>query len=112
MGKELKFSDADPFDLFCHVAFGADLQTREQRTQRVRMDTDFLNQYTVNGQFVLQALLDKYSQHGPDELKIPDALYVPPVSEFGNVPEILKIFGGADQLRNAVAELQKLLYEA
>ena len=112
LGKELKFSDADAFDLFCHVAFGATLQTREQRAERVQTDTDFLNQYTVNGQFVLQALLEKYSQHGPDELKIPDALHVSPISEFGNVPEILKIFGGADQLRNAVAELQKLLYEA
>ena len=112
LAKELKFFDADAFDLFCHVAFGATLQTREQRTQRVRTDTDFLNQYTVNGQFVLQALLDKYNQHGTDELKIPDALHVPPISEFGNVPEILKIFGGPDQLRNAVAELQKLLYEA
>ena len=88
------------------------LQTREQRAERVRTDAEFLNQYTVNGQFVLRALLDNYSQHGPDELTIPDALHVPPISEFGNIPEILKIFGGSDQLRNAVAELQKLLYEA
>ncbi len=112
LAKELKFTNADTFDLFCHVAFGTDLQTREQRAERVQTDTDFLNQYTVNGQFVLGELLKKYSQHGPDELKIPDALHVPPISEFGNVPEILKIFGGADELRNAVAELQKLLYEA
>ena len=112
LAKELKFSGADPFDLFCHVAFGVPLQTRKQRTQRVRTDIDFLNQYTVNGQFVLQALLDRYSQHGPDELKIPDALHVPPISEFGNVPEILKIFGGTAQLRNAVEELQQLIYKA
>ena len=110
LGKELKFSDADPFDLFCHVAFGVPLQTREQRAQRVRTGTDFLNQYTPLGQFVLGALLDKYSQHGPDELKIPDALHIPPISEYGNIPEILKMFGGPDQLRNAVEELQKLIY--
>ena len=113
--KELQLPDGDTFDsidLFCHVAFGADLQTREQRAQRVRTETDFLNQYTISGQFVLGALLDKYIQHGPDELKIPDALRVPPISEYGNVPEILKIFGGADQLRNSVEELQKLIYEA
>ena len=113
--KELQLPDGDTFDsidLFCHVAFGSDLQTREQRTQRVRTDTDFFNQYTVNGQFVLGALLDKYSQHGPDELKIPEALHVSPISEYGNVPEILKIFGGTDQLRNAVEKLQKLIYEA
>ena len=112
LAKELKFSDADPFDLFCHVAFGVPLRTREQRSQRVRTDTDFLNQYTPLGQFVLGSLLDKYSQHGPDELKIPDALHIPPISEYGNIPEILKMFGGPDQLRKAVEELQKLLYES
>ena len=78
----------------------------------MRTETDFLNQYTPLGQFVLGALLDKYSQHGPEELKIPDALRVPPISEFGNIREILKVFKGADQLRNAVKKLQKLIYEA
>ena len=110
--KELKFPDADPFDLFCHAAFGSRLQTREQRAQRVRTDTEFLNQYTVSGQFVLGALLDNYSQYGPDELTIPAGLNMPPISEFGNIPEILKIFGGTDQLRNAVEKLQRLLYES
>ncbi len=112
LAKELKFSNADPFDLFCYVAFGIPLQTREQRAQRVRTETDFLHQYTPLGQFVLGTLLDKYSQHGPDELRIPDALHVPPISEYGNIPEILKMFGGANQLRDAVEELQKLIYEA
>ena len=56
-------------------------------------------------------LLDKYSQHGPDELKIPGALNVPPISEHGNIAEIATSFGGADRLRNAVTELQKLIYE-
>ena len=111
LAKELEFPDADTFDLFCHVAFGTDLQTREQRAQRVQTDTEFLNQYTVNGQFVLRTLLDKYIQHGPDELTIPDALHVPPISEFGNIREILKVFKGADQLRKAVENLQKLIYE-
>jgi type I restriction enzyme R subunit len=111
LAKELQFPGADTFDLFCHVAFGADLQTREERAQRVRTKTDFLNEYTPLGQFVLGALLEKYSQHGPEELKIPDALHVPPISEFGNIREILKVFNGADQLRNAVEKLQKLIYE-
>lgn len=110
LAKELKFSNADPFDLFCYVAFGIPLQTREQRAQRVRTETDFLNQYTPLGQFVLGTLLDKYSQHGPNELRIPDALHVSPISDYGNIPEILKMFGGPDQLRNAVEELQKLIY--
>ena len=112
LAKELKFSNADTYDLFSHVAFGAPLQTREQRAERVRTDDDFFKQYNVFGQYVLGTLLDKYSEHGPDELKIPDVLNVPPISEHGNVPEIATSFGGADRLRNAVEELQKLLYQS
>lgn len=113
--KELQLPDGDTYDsidLFCHVAFGAPLQTRKQRVKRVQEDTDFFKQYDVFGQYVLGILLDKYSQHGPNELKIPDALNVPPISDHGNVAEIATSFGGADRLRNAVEELQKLIYEA
>ena len=51
LAKELKFLGADAFDLFCHVAFGTDLQTREQRAQRVQMNTDFFKRYNVFGQY-------------------------------------------------------------
>jgi len=39
-------------------------------------------------------------------------LKVPPVSEHGQVGDIIKVFGGADKLRAAVTELQTLLYAA
>ena len=48
--------------------------------------------------------------HGIHELKLPDAFKVPPLSELGTVPEIAEYFGGADQLRQAVTNLQSLLY--
>ena len=37
---------------------------------------------------------------------------VPPLSSRGNVNEIMGRFGGADNLRNAVNQLQSLLYAA
>jgi type I restriction enzyme R subunit len=37
-------------------------------------------------------------------------LKVRPISDHGNVNEIIGTFGGADQLRNAVNKLQLLLY--
>ena len=37
---------------------------------------------------------------------------VPPISQHGNVNEIMSKFGGADNLRNAVNQLQTLLYAA
>ena len=43
---------------------------------------------------------------------LPDVLKVPPLSDHGQVGDIVRLFGGADQLRNAVNELQKYLYAA
>jgi type I restriction enzyme R subunit len=43
---------------------------------------------------------------------LPDALQIPPISERGNVMEIARIFGGPDRLRQAVNQLQTLLYAA
>jgi len=43
---------------------------------------------------------------------IPDVLKVPPISDRGNVIEIAQLFGRADKLRDAVNQLQALLYAA
>jgi len=46
------------------------------------------------------------------QFTMPDVLKLPPISKHGNVPEIIGKFGGTDQLRKAVNELQTLLYAA
>jgi len=43
---------------------------------------------------------------------ITDGRIVPPVSDHGQIGDIIKIFGGADKLRGTVNELQTLLYAA
>jgi type I restriction enzyme R subunit len=43
---------------------------------------------------------------------LPDVLKVPPISQHGNVHELVGKFGGAEQLREAVEQLQTLLYAA
>ena len=55
-------------------------------------------------------LLEKYATDGELQFTLPDVLKVPPISQRGNVNEIVSKFGGADQLRTAVNQLQSLLY--
>ena len=43
---------------------------------------------------------------------LPEVLRVPPISDHGQPGEIIQFFGGADQLRDAVNQLQSLLYAA
>ncbi|MBV9872119.1 MAG: hypothetical protein JO214_16000, partial [Frankiaceae bacterium] len=105
--------EADPFDLLCHVAFNAPLRTRRERADRLRKEqTDFFERYGPEAKAVLSDLLDKYTEYGTAQFILPDALKVPPISERGNVREIATYFGGGEQLRQAVNQLQTLLYAA
>jgi len=103
--------DADPFDLLCHLAFNLPLRTRRERAERLKRDRkDFFDQYGPEARTILEELLEKYAQHGTAQFVVPDILKVPPISQRGNVIEIAKYFGGAEKLREAVDELQTILY--
>ncbi len=61
---------------------------------------------------ILDELLEKYTEHGTAQFMIPDVLELPPINQHGNVIEIADKFGGVDSLRQAVTDLQTLLYAA
>jgi type I restriction enzyme R subunit len=112
-GEAFGNTEADPFDLLCHIAWNAPVLTRKERAARLRKDTpDFLEAYGEHARQILDTLLSKYAEHGPAEFVIPDSLKVPPISDIGNVSEIISRFGSADELRDAVTKLQELLYAA
>ena len=73
---------------------------------------DFFEQYGSEARAVLDDLLEKYAVYGTAQLTLPDALKVPPVSQRGNVGEIMRLFGGGAALRAAVDQMQALLYAA
>ncbi len=105
--------DADPFDLLCHLAFHAPLHTRRDRANRVRKEKrDFFARYAAPARAILDAILDQYATHGPAEIVLPDVLRLPAIANRGSVGEIAGFFGGPEQLRDAVTELQTLLYAA
>jgi type I restriction enzyme, R subunit len=108
-----KQPDADPFDLLCHVAYSAPIRTRRERASTARTNgRAFFERFTNGARQVLEELLQKYVEFGAAQFQIPDILKVPPISQHGNVVEIAGLFGGPDQLRQAVGELQQLLYAA
>ena len=113
LAEAAKQPDADPFDLLCHVAFNAPLRTRRERADRLKKERkDFFEKYAPEARSILEELLEKYTEHGTAQFLIPDILEVPPLSEHGNVIEIADKFGGVDKLREAIVELQTLLYAA
>ena len=105
--------DDDAFDVLCHLAWNAPLLTRRERAERLRAaEPDLLTRYGEDARAVLDVLLEKYAVGGPDQLALPGALKVAPVSSFGNPSEIARRFGGPERMRAAVAKLTEQLYAA
>jgi type I restriction enzyme R subunit len=113
LAEAAKQPDADPFDLLCHIAYSAPIRSRRERAEAARIDGKaFFDKFTNGAREVLNELLEKYVEFGTAQFQIPDILKVPPLSQHGNVIEIAELFGGPEQLRGAVGELQQLLYAA
>ena len=113
LAQEARSPESDPLDLLCHIAFNGPLRTRRERAERLKKGhQDFFDFYSAEARDILHEILEKYAEHGPDQLKLPDVLGVPPISRHGNTSEIARVFGGIVHLQQAVDELQRLLYAA
>jgi type I restriction enzyme R subunit len=60
---------------------------------------------------ILALLLEKYCDHGVEQLSDLHIREVPPISDKGTPVEIARLFGGAGGLRAALNKLQEMLYE-
>lgn len=77
-------ADADPIDVLFHLAWNQPLATRTDRARRVRKEhADFFDAYQPAAREVLAYLLDKYAEHGIDQLDDLGVLEVPPLSSWG-----------------------------
>lgn len=105
--------EADPFDVLSGIAWNVPVVTRQERAARLRAERpDFFTAFCEPARQILDTLLSKYADHGPAEFTIPEALKTPPLSELGNPTELAQRFGGATPFREAVHQLQELLYAA
>jgi type I restriction enzyme, R subunit len=105
--------DDDPFDLLCHLAWNGPLRTRRERAQRMKQERkDFFDRYGPEARAVLEALLDKYADHGAAQFVLPDVLKIPPISDLGNPSELARLFGGPQEMKRAVDTMAGLIYAA
>lgn len=99
----------DPFDLILHVAYGEKPISRKERARKVKKDTYF-DKYGEKAKKVIDALLDKYSDEGIENLEDARVLQVNPLVKFGRPLEIMKLFGGKVAYQNMVRELEVKIY--
>lgn len=102
--------EADPFDLLCFVAFDLKPLTRKQRADLLKKNKpDLFQELSEKAQEILNLIIEKYIEFGPNQLT-PEIIAVSPISEKGNSYEIVQEFGGIDQFKNIIEQIQTLLY--
>ncbi len=111
LAAQARLQDADPFDVLATVAWDLVPRTRRERAERVRVAYgERIGQLAESARDVIDVLLDRYSERGPSEIT-PAALQVPPLNDRATVVELVDAFGGRDDLRSWLADLQRWLYE-
>lgn len=104
-------AELDAFDLVAHVAFDQKPLTRRERANNVKK-RDVFGKYGDQARAVLEALLDKFADHGVQDIEDAKVLELPPFDQFGSKTQIRRgIFGGVEQFTQAVQALEQALYE-
>lgn len=105
-------SELDAFDLVAHVAFDQKPLTRRERANNVKK-RDVFGKYGEQARAVLEALLDKFADHGVQDIEDAKVLELPPFDRFGSKTQIRRgIFGSVEQYFQAVKELEHALYDS
>jgi type I restriction enzyme, R subunit len=96
--EEIVGHDYDPFDLICHVAYDEPPLTRKERAGRVRKK-NYFNRFGPQARAVMEALLDKYSDHGIEAVESHDALKVVPFPDIGRRLKSSRLLAAANSFR-------------
>ncbi len=108
--KDQNMMDVDDFDFICHIAFDQKPLTRRERAERVKK-RDLFGKYGEAAKEVINALLDKYAQLGIYDIESTEILKQSPFTKFGKPSRIAALFGGNDEYRTALRELENELYK-
>lgn len=104
-------SELDAFDLVAHVAFDQKPLTRRERADNVKK-RDVFGKYGEQARAVLGALLEKFADHGVQDIEDAKVLELPPFDQFGSKTQIRRgIFGSVEQYTQAVHDLEQALYD-
>ncbi len=104
-------TDLDAFDLVAHVAFDQKPLTRRERANNVKK-RDVFGKYGDQARAVLEALLDKFADHGVQNIEDAKILELPPFDQFGSKTQIRRgIFRTVEEFNAAVRDLEAAIYK-
>lgn len=109
--KDQNMTDVDDFDFISHIAFDQKPLTRRERVNNVKKRNLF-GKYGEAAKEVINALLDKYAELGIYDIESTEILKQNPFTKYGKPARIAALFGGNENYRQAIRELEKEIYAA
>ena len=88
-----------------------ELYIATERKMQKYCSYDFLIKWSGTARQVLEALLEKYMNHGIYDISKTEILKLDPFAKLGKPQKIASFFGGKDGYLKAVQELEDAIYE-
>jgi len=99
----------DDFDILCHYVFDAPAKSKSERARKAK-NSVFLKNYTGIARAVIESLIDKYATANLIDFENPAVFGTDPIRNLGSPAEIVRGFGGRENLHAAIANLVKEIY--
>jgi len=108
----LDAADADPYDILAHIAFGAPLISRNERSEWfVNNKEDLMKSFGESGKKIILDLLEKYRAEGVDNVVDPKVFDLPPFDKMGHVVGVAEKVGGIENLKKIISQIESGLYK-
>lgn len=106
-----KFQSRDIFDIIVNVAFNEPMLYRTERAKRIK-EKNFLEKFQGDAKRVLEVLMQTYADQGILAFEENEALKNNELQDLGTPIFIKSLFGGKEQFKKVIRDIEKILYAA
>ena len=106
-----KFQSRDIFDIIVNVAFNEPMLYRTERAKRIK-EKNFLEKFQGDAKRVLEVLMQTYADQGILAFEENEALKAHELQDLGTPIFIKSLFGGKDQFKKVIRDIEEILYAA
>ena len=106
-----KFQSRDIFDIIVNVAFNEPMLYRSERAKRIK-EKNFLEKFQGDAKRVLEVLMNTYADQGILAFEENEALKAHELQDLGTPLFIKSLFGGKEQFKKIIRDIEEILYAA
>ncbi len=108
--EEAEDTNVDIFDLLSNITYGKDIIGKKDRIEKVKSQEDFMSRFNETQKEVIKEMLNIYRNKDISEIEKIDVLKLNNFDKFGGIVPVVKLFGGKENYKKMIKELESLIY--